>query len=173
MTRRKIPRSSDQSLRPSPERGSHGQVIRLEKQIVDYLGGIGRPWRAIDGIEAMAARGTISEPMRKAGEQFRDLFQRAGLESLHATDPTRVWVRLNCARPRPSASWGNDGAKSTVFKALEALGGMQSQRGACAWDVIGCELSIKEWASAEQIDPRIASRIVAETLAELQKHFRL
>jgi hypothetical protein len=178
MAKRKILPSQNEVLPPSAERRRHGRIVRLQKPIPDHAGGSGRPWRAHDGLDAMAAHGTIDAAQRKAGERFRDDFRRACLDSLHALDARRIPLPLNSAYPRLASGHGSDDAKRRVFKALGAVGGPNSRMGSAAWHILGLEWPIKKWAQSRnsptwRIDPRIARRVFIDTLDELKKHYRL
>lgn len=160
---------------PTLERMRHGPVSRLEASIADAAGGIGCPWRGLDTLTVMLQRGSITEPMRRAGEQFHDLFQEAGLDGLFSADPTRIPVQLNTGRVWQK-SGGNEAARLSVLSALDALGGVNGPGGACAWHVLGCEMSIIRWALTygwqnRRIHKQAAAGILIADLYILQAHY--
>jgi hypothetical protein len=178
MAKRKSSPPQDEVLPPSAERRRHGQIARLQKPIPDHAGGSGRPWRAHDGLDAMAAHGTIDAAQRKAGERFRNDFRHACLDSLHAVDARRIPHSLNTAHIHPASGHGSYHARDRVFKALDALGGPHSRMASAAWHILGLEWPIKRWAQSRnspawQVDPRIARRVFIDTLNELKTHYRL
>jgi hypothetical protein len=59
---------------------------RADRPIADEYGAVARPLRAIDILAAMQRRGAISAKMRQAGEDFRAMFRRAGLDPLKAAN---------------------------------------------------------------------------------------
>ena len=178
MSKRKIFPSHDEVVPPSVERRRHGPITRLQKPIPDHAGGRGRPWRAHDGLDAMAAHGTIDAAQRQAGERFRNDFRYACLDSLHAVDPRRIPLQLNTANVHLASGHGSDNARDRVFRALDALGGPHSRMASAAWHILGLEWPIKRWAQSRNspawlVDPRIARRVFIDTLNELKTHYRL
>ena len=68
------------------------------------------------------------------------------------------------------------GAKRRVIAALEALGGADSAAGSCAWHVLGCGASIREWAARRGWNGRPvghaqAQGILVAALGVLAAHF--
>jgi hypothetical protein len=132
---------------PTAERGAQGIVERLEEMIADVDGRPGLPWRSLDTLARMERHGSITKPMRQAGDRFHDCFRLAGLEALRAADPTRVPVQLNCSQVIRPHAVGIEGARRAVIEALEALGGILSPGGSCAWYVLGMEETLERWAA--------------------------
>jgi hypothetical protein len=108
----------------------------------------------------MLREGTIGNPERRAGERFHDLFRLAHLDNLYASDTTPLPVILaNDANGR--SVQGNEAARLQILSALDALGGIQSPGGSCAWHVLGCELPLTRWALTVGWSGRRVSRLAA------------
>ena len=98
--------------------------------------------RVVDTLARMRQAGTIDTPMLDAGREFQRSFILAQLDPLRAVDLLRM---PGCGRePEP----GNvpQAARNRVHRALLALGGHDSPAGSCAWHVLGCGRSVREWA---------------------------
>ena len=163
---------------PSPQRFAKNPVVRFAYSIADADGDIGRPWQSLDTLAAMAYRGSITAAMRTAGERFHDTFRRAGLDGLYAGDPCRVPVQLSAGSRVWNHTGGSEPARLQVMTALDALGGVQSPGGSCAWYVLGCEMSLRRWSltanwAARRIDHKIAAGILVADLGILQAHWGL
>jgi hypothetical protein len=173
----RTPVASVRDSGPTPERRQHGIVERLERTIGDAAGHPSRPYRAVDTLLIMQRRGSITAGMRQAGEDFRARFAFAQLDPLRAFDPSRL--RLGERRPRPD----NDGpalrieaARTQVWRAIQAVGGIASPGGSCLWHVLGWERSLKEWAlergwSGRRVSQESASGILVAALGALEAHF--
>ena len=158
-------------LLPTAERLAHGEVIRLAAAIVDAEGEWARPYRGVDTLERMERAGTINARERRAGNQFHDLFRKAMLDGLRAADPTRLPVILaNGNNGGRFMGDGDERARLAVFSALDALGGIQTAAGSCAWHVLGCETTLETWAMAISSSGRRMSRGMASgiLLSDLQ-----
>jgi len=168
------PRTAE--LGPTPERLRQGRVEQLERPIADAAGHPGRPYRAVDTLMVMERRGSITAAMRQAGEDFRIRFAVAQLDPLRALDLSHL--RIAEPRLRP----GNDGpgprieaARGTVWRAIQAVGGIASPAGSCLWHVLGWQRSLKEWAqgqgwSGRRVSPEAASGILIAALGALETH---
>ena len=162
---------------PTPQRMQHGLVERLAQTIGDAAGHPSRPYRAVDTLAMMQRRGSITAGMRQAGDDFRARFALAQLDPLRALDPSHL--RLGERRPRPA----NDGpalrieaARTAVWRAIQAVGGIASPAGSCLWHVVGWERSLKEWAleqgwSGRRVSQESASGILVAALGALEAHF--
>jgi hypothetical protein len=69
-------------------------------------------------------------------------------------------------------------ARESVWRALNAVGGLGSAGGACLWHVPGGEQSLKQWAlgqgwSGRLISQEVAAGILVAALGTLAQHFRL
>ena len=163
---------------PTPERRQHGLVEQLDGTIGDTAGHPSRPYRAVDTLLIMQRRGSITAGMRQVGEDFRARFALAALDPLRAVDLSRL--RLGERSPRPD----NDGpalrieaARTQVWRAIQAVGGIASPGGSCLWHVLGWERSLKEWAleqgwSGRRVSQESASGILVAALGALEAHFR-
>jgi hypothetical protein len=156
---------------PLPERAQHDRVTRDLETIPDAAGAIGLPWR-VEGLLAKLERhGHIGARERQAGEEFGRLFQLAALDPLRAADMQRL--------PRPaSPAPGSAFAQRRINLALDALGGLHSPCGACAWFVLGLDMSMREWAlrqgwAGKPIREEVAKGVLVGTLGTLANHLRL
>jgi hypothetical protein len=98
--------------------------------------------RVVDTLARMRKAGTIDAPMLDAGREFQRSFLLARFDPLRAVDLLRV--PGSGREPEP----GNMqmAARNRVHRALLALGGHDSPAGSCAWHVLGCGWSLREWA---------------------------
>jgi Domain of unknown function (DUF6456) len=157
---------------PPPERRQHGRVGRDTAQLVDAEGGIGLPYRAESLLVRLERRGDIGARERAAGEEFQHQFRLAQLDPLHAADMGQQ-VRASL----PQGAQNGERARRQIRAALDALGGHASPCGACAWYVLGLELSMREWSlrqgwSGRPVSREVAKGILLGTLGLLAKHFR-
>jgi hypothetical protein len=157
---------------PPPERWHHGRVSRESAQLVDARGDIGFPWRAEGLLARLERKGDIDARQRAAGEAFQNLFRIAQLDPLRAAD---MGQRIQSAFPAPHRS---EWARRKLVGALDVLGGHGSPCGACAWYVLGCELSIREWAmrqgwGGKPVNQHMAKGTLLGALAVLAHHFGL
>jgi len=158
---------------PTPERLAHDRIAQATDTIADADGSIGQPWLVESMLQRMYRRGDIGPPEWRAGEEFARLFRRAHLDPLKATDMGRDSLRSQIGGPH-----GSDRARRRVMAALDALGGQASPCGSCAWFVLGCEFSVRQWALREGWGGKPLSETVAKgtllgTLGVLAKHFGL
>jgi hypothetical protein len=172
-----VPERAEAAVVPTPERGNHGLVERLDRPIADESGRPVRPYRAVDTLAAMERRGSITAGMRQAGEDFRARFAVAQLDPLRVPD----WSRL---RDRGSIRFNDDdqpglrieAARNAVWRAIQAVGGVGSPAGSCIWHVVGWERSLKEWAleqgwSGRRVSQETASGVLIAALGALEAHF--
>jgi hypothetical protein len=169
--------AADSAIIPTLQRHEHGLIERLTRPIADESGGSARPYRAVDTLAVMERRGSITAPMRQAGEDFRARFTTAQLDPLRA---------LDYSRPRAGSRRHNQGeepgmrvesARTAVWHAVLAVGGLGSPGGSCLWHVIGWERSLKEWAlergwSGHRVSQEAASGILIAALGTLEAHYR-
>ncbi len=121
---------------PTPERRQHGTIERLERAIGDAAGHPSRPYRAVDTLAIMQRRGSITAGMRQAGEDFRARFATAQLDPLRALDLSHL--RLGERNLRPDGGGPAlriEAARTAVWHAVQALGGIASPAGSCLWHV--------------------------------------
>jgi len=127
--------------------------------------------RAVDTLGMMLANGTITQEMYDAGTKFRMLFRSASL----GTMGTSALVRL----PGKTANGMSDHhvfAGLKVADAINVLGGHDSAAGSCAWHVLGCETSVREWAMRQGwggriVPPTQAQGMLVATLSVLASAF--
>lgn len=158
----------------TPERRRRGDVERLPQTIADEAGHPARPYRVVDTLTAMLRKGTITPAMRQAAEDFRAQFVLASLDPLRAADLNR----LPAAWREVPMSLRQAEARTRVWQALQALGGIASPAGTCVWHVVGCEWTVKEWALREgwggrSLSQEAASGILVGSLGVLQGFYGL
>jgi hypothetical protein len=175
-----VTKSTQERLAPTPERERQGE-IRGEAETVTY-GADGRPvrslaFRVIDTLAIMRRRGSITLGMAMAGAKFRLDFYTGNLEQLHAAAMEQRVV--DCARKRSAELPAKiEDARQAVADAIDAVGGLASACGACVWHVVGCEETLKEWASQQgwagrHISEKTAAGILIGALGTLQKHYKI
>ena len=160
---------------PTIERRQHTRVTRDRLQIADTAGRIGNPWRAEGLLQRLERNGSITAAQRAAGEQFHALFRSAASDPLHATDPSRTHV--SGARPM-AQPMGSLWAKTSLDRAIDALGGLASPAGSCAWHVLGNDCSMQNFAVRQSwcgnpIRPEVAKGVLLSCLGTLQHYFRM
>lgn len=159
----------------SPERRQHG-VIELEPAVIaDAAGRPARPYRAVDTLTIMERRGSITAGMRQAGEDFRRRFAVAQLDPLRALDLARLSLGDKPTRRGDAPGLRVEAARTAVWRAIRAVGGIASPAGSCLWHVVGWERSLKEWAleqgwAGRRISQEAASGILIAALGALETH---
>src|SRR5260221_12835779 len=159
------------------ERLQHGLIEMVPTVIADAAGRPARPYRAVDTLALMERRGSITAGMRQAGEDFRGRFAVAQLDPLRAIDLSHL--RLGEHSPRPDADAPGlriEAARTAVWRAIQAVGGIGSPAGSCLWHVLGWEQSVKEWAleqgwSGRRVSQEAAAGILIAALGALETHF--
>ena len=171
-------RDEKEIIGPTPRRLGHGQVMQLERAIADAQGGVGHLWQTIDTLARMERQGSITAPMHRAGNRFHDDFRLASLDPIFAGDPARIPVQLKSAAAARPHNWGSEAARLSVISALDALGGLHSPGGVCAWHVLGCETTLAKWAltsgwANRRITRDMAAGILISALGILKAHYGL
>ena len=162
----------------SAERLQHGPVEPVPAVIADADGRPARPYRAVDTLTIMERRGSITAGMRQAAEDFRRRFAVAQLDPLHALDLSRLSLGDKPTRRRDHAPGLRvEAARTAVWRAIRAVGGIASPAGSCLWHVVGWERSLKEWAQEQgwagrRVSQEAASGILIAALGALETHFR-
>jgi hypothetical protein len=164
-------------MAPTLERFTHGVIERTGQTIGDDTGRPARPYRAIDTLAMMERKGSITAEMRQAGEDFRTRFTTAQLDPLRAFDLSRP--RSDCRsalRSKDESGLRIERARDAVWRAIQAVGGLNSAGGSCLWYVVGWERTLKEWAlqqgwSGRRVSQEAASGILIATLGTLEAHF--
>lgn len=177
MTRRRSPNERKNDV-VTPERLRHGMVELLPATIADADGRPSRPYRAVDTLAVMERRGSITAGMRQAGDDFRQRFAVAQLDPLRALDLSRLSLGDKPTRRGDSAPGLRvEAARTAVWRAIRAVGGIASPAGSCLWHVLGWERSLKEWAleqgwAGRRVSQEAASGILIAALGVLEEHFR-
>jgi hypothetical protein len=163
---------------PLPERLQHGPVEPVARAVPDVSGTPSRPYRAVDTLALMERRGSITPGMRQAGEDFRARFALAHLDPLRALDLSHLRLGERGSRPGNDAPSARiEAARTAVWRAVQAVGGIASPAGSCLWHVLGWERSLKEWAleqgwSGRRVSQEAASGILVAALGALEVHLR-
>ena len=157
------------AIGPPPERRQHNRISRDLAQVVDANGAIGSPFRAESLLGRLERHGDIGQRERQAGEEFQRLFRLAHLDPLRAADMGQL-------RDQPWRTTSTEWARYRLNQALDALGGHGSPCGACAWYVLGCETSMREWAlrqgwRGKTVNQHAAKGMLLSALGILAKHF--
>lgn len=129
--------------------------------------------RAVDTLRAMLANGTITEAMHDAGAIFRAQFRAAALDTVRISS----LIRISGATGDPLTERNVD-ARRKVAAALDALGSQDSAAGSCVWHVLGCEASVREWATRQGWGGKLvghsqAQGILVAALGVLAWHYGL
>jgi hypothetical protein len=178
MTRQRPSRSFARESVISPERLQHGPIELVPAIIADADGRPARPYRAVDTLTLMERRGSITAGMRQAGEEFRRRFALAQLDPLRALDIARLNIGDKPSRRNDHAPGLRvEAARTAVWRAVQAVGGIASPAGSCLWHVVGWERSLKEWAleqgwAGRRVSQETAAGILIATLGALETHFR-
>jgi len=167
--RPKPPFNREAAIRPSSWRLQHGDVERIGPD----PGTVASRHRSVDTLGQMLANGTITMEMHEAGVHFRHLFRLAQLDSLGSSSLVRI---AGVTPPGPADHHVT--ARRRVAEALDVLGGHDSAAGSCAWHVLGCQSSVREWSMRQGWGGRpVASAqgqgMLVATLAVLARHYRL
>jgi hypothetical protein len=169
---RKAKRAEREDLaKPSPWRLQHGGFSESIREADPGTATPAQHGRAVDTLGAMLANGTITGTMHDAGSTFRRQFRAAALDMLRASPLLRV--RGGTAE---TLTERHVAARRKVADALDALGGPDSAAGSCAWHVVGCGASIREWAARRGWNGRPvgyaqAQGILVAALGVLAAHF--
>lgn len=163
----------ERTTKPTAERRRHNRVILVGEQIVDARGDIGAPYRAEGLLGKLYRRGDISHTQHQAGEEFARLFHTAALQPLRAADMARIPIAGS-----PAPQHGSERARRKIHEAMTALGGHGTPIGGAAWYILGCDLSIAEWArragwGGRPLRDEVAKGILIGSLGVLEIHFGL
>ena len=162
----------------TPERLRQGPIELSPGVIADSAGRPSRPYRAVDTLTIMERRGSITAGMRQAGEDFRHRFATAQLDPLRALDLSRLSLGDKPSRQGDYAPGLRvETARTAVWRAIRAVGGIASPAGSCLWHVVGWERSLKEWAreqgwAGRRVSQEAASGILIAALGALEVHFK-
>lgn len=140
-----MPKLDTDMLGPPQIRLRHGDVRLSPETILDDKGEISQPYRTRGTLQRLYEASTITAEMLAAGDRFHTDFIRAGFEGLKAADMGGV---IGGGRGSGIPFHLVD-ARESVWGALQALGGISSPAGCCAWQILGRETTIQGWAQAE------------------------
>ena len=128
-------------------------------------------------VNIVKTRFVSTESLRAiAGEDFRARFAVAQLDPLRALDLTHLRVAETGPNPDREAPGPRiEAARRSVWRVIQAVGGMASPAGSCLWHVLGWELPVKEWAlqqgwSGRRVSQETASGILIAALGALESH---
>jgi len=170
--RRRSPRSTEPDVsQPSAWRRQHGNFEAAALNTEPDTGAAVARHRAVDTLGQMLANGTITPEMHEAGTMFRHLFRTAQLGSLGTSSLVRV-----VGHAVRGESDHHVTARLRVAEAMDVLGGHDSAAGSCAWHVLGCQSSVREWSMRRGWSGRVvpaaqAQGMLTATLAVLAAHF--
>lgn len=171
-TKRAVQAREDLS-KPSKWRLQHGGFSEPVREADPETGTPVQHRRAVDTLGTMLANGTITPAMHDAGVMFRTHFRAAALDTLRATPLIRI-----SGATGDSVTERQVNAHRKAAAALNALGGHSSAAGSCAWHVLGCEMSVREWAVRQGWGGRVighsqAQGILVAALGVLAGHYRI
>jgi hypothetical protein len=178
MNRRRPARTLAPDSIVSPERRRHASIELMPTVIADEAGRPSRPYRVVDTLTIMERRGSITAGMRQAGEDFRHRFAVAQLDPLRALDLSRLSLGDKPSRRGDHVpGLRAEAARTAIWRAIRAVGGIASLAGSCLWHVVGWERSLKEWAQEQgwagrRVSQEAASGILIAALGALETHFR-
>ena len=174
-------RAASEAREPLDFRAQHGalegdrgaSVERLSRALPDAEGRIGNPHRTYDTLATLKRNGAIDDAELEAGRAFEEDFNRARLNSLHASNPARI-PASGVAELSDSMVAG----RQRVNRAITALGGTATPAGAAVWCILGEGRTVKEWAAACQfgqargsLDQKVAKGIFVAALGVLAAHY--
>lgn len=164
------------TLPPPPVRWVRGEVERTVETIRDFNGRerVAMPYRAIDTLETLERRRTITRAMHRAGDKFHADFITAGLDSLRIPS----LVRIAGGGRAPQLTNSQVEARDEVWWALLALGGHRAPGALCIWYVVGLEHPIQDWATrcgwaGRPINRTVATGILVGALGVLQALYKI
>ena len=161
----------DDLSKPSQWRLQHGSFEPRSFDADPDTGVVVGHYRAVDTLGMMLRNGTISQELYDTGVLFRALFRKAAIDRVMTT----AFLRLPGQRV-DHLSETSVHARIKVANAMDVLGGHDTAVGSCAWHVLGCETSVREWAlrqgwSGRPIAPQNAQGMLVAALGVLAVHF--
>jgi hypothetical protein len=155
--KRKAKPMHDSLAQPTHWRLQHGDFSPPRPETDPDTGRAMSRRRADDVLDRMLANGTISAAMRDAGESFHMQFRAASL------DPIRPMPLLRMpGGGGATLTERAEAARHKVHRAMSALGGQDSAAGSCVWHVVGCGMSVREWALREGWGGRSVGHVQAQ-----------
>jgi hypothetical protein len=128
------------SARIKPHKVHGRQLVKVREKGPD--GHIAYHHRTVDSLGKMLRAGTITQEMHDAARDFQAAFIVANLDPLRALPI----LRMPGTGRDPDLNDRQLDARRRIHKSLEALGGISSPAGSCAWHVVGLQRSVREWA---------------------------
>jgi hypothetical protein len=155
-------------VKPNKVRGRELEEARG----VDPDGRIVVHHRLVDTLGRMLKSRTIDQAMHDAGRDFQAAFILAQVDPLRALP----MLRVPGTGREPDVNERQLHARRRVQEALQALGGHGSPTGSWAWHVLGCQSSLREWAtrhgwSGRSLHVQQAQGIALAALDLLARHF--
>jgi hypothetical protein len=159
--------------KPSQWRKQHGAFEPRSFDADPETGAVVAHHRAVDTLGVMLRNDTISQELYDTGLLFRALFRKAAIDRVMTTS----FLRMPGQRV-DHLSETNVHARIKIADAMDVLGGHDTAVGSCAWHVLGCETSVREWAlrqgwSGRPVAPQNAQGMLAAALGVLAVHFGL
>ena len=135
----------------------------------------GRPvvhHRTVDTLGIMLRAGTITKDMHDAARDFQAQFTIARYDTLVCMRFDRDPSKGN----RADLTETQIDARRRVDAAIDALGGLGSPAGGCAWHVLGLQRSVREWAMRQgwggrPINEKQAQGILVAALGVLAHYY--
>ncbi len=159
--------------KPTTWRRQHGGFTEPFRDADPDTGVVVTHRRAIDLLAKLEANGTITAEMHDAGDMFLAQFRAAAMGTVRVMPLLRVAPATGDTLTERAT-----GARRKVADAMDALGGPASAAGSCVWHVVGCETSIREWASRQgwggrPVGHAQAQGILVAALGMLVTHYGL
>ncbi len=118
-----------------------------------------------DTLASLKKKGDIDSAEFAAGRKFQEDFTAAGYVGVRGIDYDRIRSGTDISSPTEIAVMNG----SRVRRIMERLGGMDCLLGRAAWNVLGLEKSISEWAVMENCDVREAKGTLLGAISLLTK----
>jgi len=142
---------------PSKWRLQHGDIGPAARVADTESGTPIMQRRCIDTLGLMLAKGSITQPMHDAGQNFRATFRIAALDGMRTTQ----LLRIPSGTSDPLTE-GQAAARQRVAAMLNLFGGADSAGGSCLWHVLGLECSLREWATRQGWSGRSVHHVQAQ-----------
>ena len=121
-----------------------------------------------DTLASLKKKGDIDSAEFEAGRRFQEDFISAGYVCVRGIDYDRVGGgEKSISSPTEIAVMNG----FRVRRVMERLGGMDCVLGRAAWNVLGLEKSIAEWAVSEGYDAREAKGALLGAISLLTKAY--
>ncbi len=120
-----------------------------------------------DTLASLKKKGDIDSAEFAAGRKFQEDFTSAGYVGVRGIDYGRIRSGTDISSPTEMAVMNG----SRIRRVMERLGGMDCVLGRAAWNVLGLEKSIAEWAASEGYDAREAKGTLLGAISLLTKAY--